>query len=136
MATDFLDRCDAIEECYEFMLGYAGRGIPGERGSEIRRHLERAAAALDEAHGRFAFRAWRYPVKFERKGAHVVMARATNRIGQTQHVFAYRLICGDTVEEKILELQNSKRDLAAAIIGAESSVIRNLKPEDLELLLS
>jgi hypothetical protein len=47
MATDFLDRCDAVEECYEFMLGYAGKGIPGEQGSEIRRHLERAAAALD-----------------------------------------------------------------------------------------
>src|SRR5262249_44411093 len=29
----------------------------------------------------------------------------SHRIGQTQHVFAYRLICRDTVEEKILELQ-------------------------------
>ena len=47
MATDFLDRCDAIEECYEFMLGYAGKGIPGEHGGEIRRHLERASAALN-----------------------------------------------------------------------------------------
>ncbi len=47
MATDFLDRCDVIEECYEFMLGYAGKGIPGEHGGEIRRHLERASAALD-----------------------------------------------------------------------------------------
>jgi len=60
----------------------------------------------------------------------------THRIGQQHPVFAYRLIARDTVEEKILELQNSKRDLAAEIIGAESSVIRNLKPEDLALLLS
>jgi superfamily II DNA or RNA helicase len=60
----------------------------------------------------------------------------THRIGQQRPVFAYRLIARDTVEEKILELQNSKRDLAAEIIGAESSVIRNLKPEDLALLLS
>jgi len=59
-----------------------------------------------------------------------------HRIGQQHPVFAYRLIARDTVEEKILELQNSKRDLAAEIIGAESSVIRNLKPEDLALLLS
>jgi hypothetical protein len=47
MATDFLGRCDAIEESYEFMLGYAGKGISAEPGNEIRRHLERAAAALD-----------------------------------------------------------------------------------------
>jgi hypothetical protein len=59
-----------------------------------------------------------------------------HRIGQTQQVFAYRLIARDTVEEKVLELQNSKRDLAAAIITADNSLIRNLKREDLELLLS
>ena len=60
----------------------------------------------------------------------------THRIGQQHPVFAYRLITRDTVEEKILELQHSKRELAADIIGASNSVIRNLKPEDLELLLS
>jgi superfamily II DNA or RNA helicase len=59
-----------------------------------------------------------------------------HRIGQTQQVFAYRLIARDTVEEKVLELQKSKRDLAAAIITADNSLIRNLKREDLELLLS
>lgn len=47
MATDFLDRSDAIEECYEFMLAYAGQGVPGEQGSEVQRFLEGAAAALD-----------------------------------------------------------------------------------------
>jgi len=59
-----------------------------------------------------------------------------HRIGQTQHVFAYRLITKGTVEEKVLELQRSKRDLAAAIISADNSLIRNMKREDLELLLS
>jgi len=59
-----------------------------------------------------------------------------HRIGQTKRVFAYRLIARDTVEEKVLELQKSKRDLAAAIIGEDNSLIRNLRREDLELLLS
>ena len=59
-----------------------------------------------------------------------------HRIGQANHVFAYRLIARDTVEEKVLELQTSKRDLAAAIINQDNSLIRNLKREDLELLLS
>ena len=59
----------------------------------------------------------------------------THRIGQTRHVFAYRLIARDTVEEKILELQHDKRALADAILGADGSLIRSLTREDLELLL-
>jgi len=59
-----------------------------------------------------------------------------HRIGQTRPVFTYRLIARDTVEEKVLELQKTKRDLAAAIIGAENSMIRDLRSEDLALLLS
>lgn len=50
MATDFLARCDAIEECYEFMLAYAGQGLPsdqkGSAKSQIRTFLERATQAL------------------------------------------------------------------------------------------
>ena len=60
----------------------------------------------------------------------------THRIGQQRSVFAYRLIARDTVEEKVLELQSKKRDLAAAIINADNSLIRDLKVEDLEALLS
>jgi len=59
-----------------------------------------------------------------------------HRIGQSRHVFAYRLIARDTVEEKVLELQRTKRDLADAIINADNSLIRGLAREDLELLLS
>ena len=60
----------------------------------------------------------------------------SHRIGQTQHVFAYRLICRGTVEEKILELQQKKRDLADAILSADNRVISTLSREDLEFLLS
>jgi hypothetical protein len=59
-----------------------------------------------------------------------------HRIGQTRPVFAYRLIARDTVEEKVLDLQKTKRDLADAILGGDNSIIRDLKREDLELLLS
>ena len=59
-----------------------------------------------------------------------------HRIGQTRRVFAYRIIARATVEEKVLELQKSKRELADAIIGEDNSLIRGLKREDLELLLS
>lgn len=60
----------------------------------------------------------------------------SHRIGQTQHVFAYRLIATDTVEQKIVELQEHKRDLANAILGGDSRLIQSLTREDLEYLLS
>ncbi len=60
----------------------------------------------------------------------------SHRIGQTKPVFAYRLIARDTVEEKVLALQKSKRELADAILGGTDNIIADLKREDLELLLS
>jgi superfamily II DNA or RNA helicase len=59
-----------------------------------------------------------------------------HRIGQTRHVFAYRLIARDTVEEKVAELQQTKRELADAILTADPALIRNLSAEDLEWILS
>src|SRR6202011_1249708 len=49
-----------------------------------------------------------------------------HRIGQTRQVFAYRLIARDTVEEKVLQLQNTKRDLVAAIVSEDNSPLSNL----------
>jgi hypothetical protein len=50
MPTDFLERCDVLEECYEFMLAYAGQGLPSDQGSQggsqVREFLQRAAKAL------------------------------------------------------------------------------------------
>ncbi|MBI1313175.1 helicase SNF2 [bacterium] len=58
-----------------------------------------------------------------------------HRMGQERHVFAYRIICRDTVEERILELQRSKKELADAIISADNSLISSLTAEDLQILL-
>jgi hypothetical protein len=50
MTAQFSDRCDAIEECYEFMLAYAGQGLPSDEGSpagsQVREFLGRAVKAL------------------------------------------------------------------------------------------
>jgi SNF2 family DNA or RNA helicase len=59
-----------------------------------------------------------------------------HRIGQTRTVFAYRLICKDTVEEKIAELQTRKKELADAILQADNNLLGELTADDLELLLS
>jgi sulfite dehydrogenase len=42
------------------------------------------AASLGEDAGRFAFRAWSYAFAPRARGKHAVMARATNKIGQSQ----------------------------------------------------
>src|SRR5206468_11080148 len=60
----------------------------------------------------------------------------THRIGQSRRVFAYRLNAKATVEEKVLDRQKSKRDLAEAIITAENSALKELDRQMLELLLS
>jgi superfamily II DNA or RNA helicase len=58
----------------------------------------------------------------------------THRIGQTKKVFAYKLIAKNTVEEKIIELQNRKRDLANLVIKDDSSVLKNLSFQELKEL--
>ena len=61
-----------------------------------------------------------------------------HRIGQSKAVFAYKLIARDTVEEKMLELQKSKRQLAETILegGGEGQGLSELTADDLRMLLS
>ncbi|MEX0744961.1 MAG: DEAD/DEAH box helicase, partial [Phycisphaeraceae bacterium] len=56
----------------------------------------------------------------------------THRIGQTRRVFAYRMICRNTVEQRITQLQAQKRQIADAIVGGEQQVLRQLTRDDLE----
>jgi superfamily II DNA or RNA helicase len=60
----------------------------------------------------------------------------THRIGQQRCVSAYRLIAKGTVEERILELQATKRELADALVGEQEGGLKALTREDLEWLLS
>ena len=60
----------------------------------------------------------------------------THRIGQTRKVFAYKMICKDTIEEKILLLQQRKQDLAEDLVGGESGFIKKLSQEDIMGLFS
>jgi non-specific serine/threonine protein kinase len=60
----------------------------------------------------------------------------THRIGQDKPVFVYRLVVRDSVEEKILQLQERKRDLVDQLIATEGSVFKALTREDVELLFT
>ncbi len=50
MLDDIWERCNTIEECYEFMLAYAAQGLPSDEGSksggQIREYLNRAVKAI------------------------------------------------------------------------------------------
>jgi hypothetical protein len=58
-----------------------------------------------------------------------------HRIGQTKRVIATRIVARDTIEEKILELQASKRALANAILGQDQGGLAEIGGEELRLLL-
>ena len=60
----------------------------------------------------------------------------THRIGQTKNIFAYRMICNDTVEDKILKLQDRKRSLAKELISDEEGFVKSLSKDDIAYLFS
>lgn len=60
----------------------------------------------------------------------------THRIGQTRKIFAYKMICKDTVEEKILKLQERKKDISSELISEDAGFIKKLTRDDVSFLLS
>jgi superfamily II DNA or RNA helicase len=60
----------------------------------------------------------------------------THRIGQTKNVFAYKMVCKGTIEEKIIQLQQRKKKLADELISEEEGFVKALSEEEIEFLFS
>ena len=60
----------------------------------------------------------------------------TYRIGQTKNVFSYKLICKNTIEEKIIELQKRKKQLAEELVSEDEGFVKALSEEDIAYLFS
>ena len=58
-----------------------------------------------------------------------------HRMGQKNTVFSYRLIARDTIEEKILMLQEKKKALFDALIHSDNASIKQLAEEDIDFML-
>ncbi len=63
-------------------------------------------------------------------------ADRAHRIGQDKPVFIYKIIARETVEEKILELQNRKKELVQQLISSEGSFFKSLTRDDVKVLFS
>jgi superfamily II DNA or RNA helicase len=59
----------------------------------------------------------------------------THRIGQVNPVFCYRLIAKDTIEERLLELQERKASIVDAVLGSEADFTKRLSADDISFLL-
>jgi superfamily II DNA or RNA helicase len=59
----------------------------------------------------------------------------THRIGQDKPVMVYRLVSEDTIEEKVVALQERKRDLFAKVVGESGELAAPLTAEDIRSLL-
>ena len=58
-----------------------------------------------------------------------------HRIGQDKPVMVYRLVCEDTVEQKMVELGARKREIAESALGRDNTAGKKLTIEDVEALL-
>jgi non-specific serine/threonine protein kinase len=75
-----------------------------------------------------------YVIHFDPWWNPAVEMQATDRayrIGQTKKVFAYKLISKDSVEEKIVKLQDSKRELVESLISTEETFFKSLSRNDI-----
>ncbi len=60
----------------------------------------------------------------------------THRIGQNKKVFVYKLITKESIEEKILQLQESKKNLISQLITTDASFFKSITRDDIEVLFS
>lgn len=105
MHVDISARCNAIEECYEFMLAYAGQGLAGDEGSQssalVRERLNRAAQALSGLASAYAAafeQDSRQPAESHRAFLAVLEGDARNALAAVQLVLAQTALSSQLID--------------------------------------
>jgi hypothetical protein len=98
-------RCNAIEECYEFMLAYAGQGLAGDEGSQssgqARHYLNRAAealAGLAETYGKVVAQENLQPIERYQTFLSVLENDARNSLAAVQLVLAQNSLSSQLID--------------------------------------
>ena len=60
----------------------------------------------------------------------------THRIGQTKNVKVIKLICENSIEQRVIELQEMKKDIVKNVISTNDQGITNLTKEDINFILN
>ncbi len=139
--TSYLDlvRADLAAHgiAYDYLDGSTrrrGEVVEGFRGGEAPVFLISLKAGgfgltLTEADYVFLLDPWWNPA------AEAQAIDRTHRIGQTRPVHVYRLIASDTIEDKVVELQQRKAGLFRSVMGEDDLLARSLTPDDVRALL-
>ena len=59
-----------------------------------------------------------------------------HRIGQTRVVQVIKLVCEDSIEQKVIELQEKKKEIVKMIVADDDTNIQKLSKDDLSYLIS
>jgi non-specific serine/threonine protein kinase len=129
--------CDGLEVDYEYL-----DGATRDREERVQRfqsdeNVKMFLISLKAGGTGLNLTAADYVIHYDPWWNPAVEAQATDRthrIGQTKNVFSYKLITKDTIEEKILALQEKKKELVRSIITAEAGLMKLITREDVEML--
>ena len=133
------DQLDAAGICYEYLDGKTTKRAAKVKNFQENDDVKVFLISLKAGGSGLNLTAAQYVYLLDPWWNPAVEAQAidrAHRMGQKDKVFAYRMTCKDSVEDKILKMQSSKKKLAESVINADDSLLRNLNSDDLALLLS
>ncbi len=115
--NELSQRCDAIEECYEFMLAYAGQGLPGREGGgpgeSIREFLSRAAKALSGLGNAYASAVKQEGL--EPAGRHVAFQEVLDRDARNSLAAVELVLAQPIVSSQLIDNLNASIHLRALL---------------------